>query len=450
MAIAFLAQASAIVAFACAAVLLCFVLGDVYLVVLHLVLRRDGLAGEAALLAQSQPAESTLPHVVVQITVCNEGSVVTRAVGAAVELDWPRDRLHIQICDDSDDSTTELARAAIASFAHLGIDIQLLRRSNRSDFKAGNLRAAMAETPYDYFAIFDVDYVMPRDFLRKCMPPLIADPALAFVQARPDFLNANESATTRAAALHLDAHHAIEQATRCWARHPLQFNGTCGIWRRAAIEASGGWSGATMLEDVDLGYRAAIGGWRALFLTSVFVPGELPSTPPVWLMQQRRWQIGLRQNARTHVPRLMTARKLPMSARIGGILHLGTIRWVPWATKAMLISAFVAAVLEPHRIPLLLLVLLGLLVVAHVEQIMRLWIGQRSLRGSAVPFRRFVANFIELSTLTVSMELPGPGMNWLRPTSRKDAFRRTPTTGQLGFRSNGAARPEIAPPDQRA
>src|ERR1051325_9835021 len=133
MTLALMAQVSATVAFVCAGFLFCLLLGDLYLVALHLVLRRDGVAREAALLARPQPDGGALPHVVVQITVCNEGGVVTRAIQAAAQLDWPREKLHIQVCDDSDDETTELARAAIAPIAQSGIDVRLLRRKNRSD-----------------------------------------------------------------------------------------------------------------------------------------------------------------------------------------------------------------------------------------------------------------------------------------------------------------------------
>ena len=440
MTAAFVAQASAIVAFGCAAILAGFMLGDLYLVVLHLRHRRNGLAREAALLAAPQPADNALPHVVVQITVCNEGAVVTRAIRAAAQLDWPRDKLHIQICDDSDNDTTALARAAIAPVAQSGIDVRHLRRANRSDFKAGNLRAAMAESIHDYFAIFDVDYVPPPDFLRKCMPALIADPALAFVQARPDFLNADENAVTRAAALHLDAHHAIEQATRCWAGHPLQFTGTCGIWRRAAIEACGGWSGATMLEDVDLGYRAALAGWRALFLTSVVAPGELPATSRAWLLQQRRWKVGLSQNARAHAPGLLTAGTLSLAERLGGLLHLGTIWCPPVAGIVMVLAACAAAVLEPRRLPLLLALLLALVADAHVEQLVRLRIGQRFVRGGSMPLRRFLVGFLHLSILIARLEIGNLG-TWIgRPMRRRnETFRRTPTTGVIATRGRPSA-----------
>jgi cellulose synthase/poly-beta-1,6-N-acetylglucosamine synthase-like glycosyltransferase len=154
-----------------------------------------------------------------------------------------------------------------------GFDVVALQRTDRSGFKGGALHEAMQQTPHGYFAIFDVDYVPPPDFLRRCMRVFVAEPRTAFVQARFDFLNPHENALTEMQMVTLDAHLGIEQATRCWAGHPLPFNGTCGIWQRAAIEAGGGWKGDTVTEDLDLTYRGWVKGWRALFLTSVGVPG---------------------------------------------------------------------------------------------------------------------------------------------------------------------------------
>jgi cellulose synthase/poly-beta-1,6-N-acetylglucosamine synthase-like glycosyltransferase len=280
------------------ALLFIAVFGLIYLLGLHLVLRRDGIGSEARLLAQPLPPDGALPHVVVQIPVFNEGAIVERGIESAARLDWPKDKLHIQICDDSTDETTELARAAAQRAAADGIDAIVLHRDDRSEFKAGALRAAMAATPHDYFAILDVDYVPSPDFLRRCMAALLAEPKLAFVQARPDFLNADQNALTRAQAIILDFHYGLEQPTRSWANHALTFNGTCGVWRRAAIEAGGGWRGDMLTEDWDLSYRALLAGWRGVFVATVAVPGELPSRLGAWAAQQRRWAAGIGEVAR--------------------------------------------------------------------------------------------------------------------------------------------------------
>ena len=144
----------------------------------------------------------------------------------------------------------------------------------------------------------------------------------AFVQARFDFLNPHENALTEMQMVTLDAHLGIEQATRCWAGHPLPFNGTCGIWQRAAIEAGGGWKGDTVTEDLDLTYRGWVKGWRALFLTSVAVPGELPADTKTWLRQQQRWQDGFRHVSLRMFPAILKSRDITPSAKAAALLHL--------------------------------------------------------------------------------------------------------------------------------
>jgi cellulose synthase/poly-beta-1,6-N-acetylglucosamine synthase-like glycosyltransferase len=426
-----LALALAALALACSALLVVFMAADFYMTLLHLKLRERGLALEKKLLSQPLPPYRELPHVVVQVTVCNDGALVERAIGSAVRLDWPRDKLHIQICDDSDDTTTEIARAAVAPLAASGFDIAVLRRHDRTDFKAGNLREAMAKSPHQFFAIFDVDYMPPPDFLRRAMVPLIADPSLGFVQARWDFLNADENALTRAQAIALDNHHAVEQATRSWAGHPFTFNGTCGIWRRTAIEAGGGWRGDTLAEDLDLSYRAWLKGWRGMFLTSVSVPGELPANRAHWVRQQNRWTTGFGQVARTMIPAVLRDPRLDRSARTAALLHLATAWWGAPVTFLMIAAMIGAAVLEPTWLPVLGVVLLGLIVAAHAVLFVSFRVANRFLRGRAVPLGRFTADFFYISLLGIYLALVNALAYWRVITGRQTHFERTPKQGSV-------------------
>jgi cellulose synthase/poly-beta-1,6-N-acetylglucosamine synthase-like glycosyltransferase len=271
---------------------------------------------------------------------------VERAVAGAAQLDWPRDKLHVQVCDDSTDGTTELARAAAERANAAGVDVAVIRRADRSEFKAGNLRNAMAHTRHDYFAIFDVDYVAPPDFLRRCMAALLADPGLAFVQARIDYLNPGESALTRAQAIQLDQHSGLEQATRSWAGQPVPFNGTCGVWRRAAIEQAGGWRGDTLSEDWDLSYRAWAKGWRSAFLVTVTAAGELPAGFGAWASQQRRWAAGAGEVGRRMLPAARQAFGRSLGEAAGALLPFAT--WLAHAMfAATLIVAAAAMLLRP-------------------------------------------------------------------------------------------------------
>lgn len=345
----------------CCGLLAAFVGSLLYMVVLHHRLKKRGLGREAQLLATQLPSDSELPHVVVQIPSFNEGGVLRRGVEAAARLDWPRDRLHIQVLDDSTDETAQLARTVVTELRAQGLDIVALQRTDRSGFKGGALHEAMQKTPYDYFAIFDVDYVPATDFLRVCMRPFFAEPRTAFVQARFDFLNPHENALTEMQMVTLDAHLGIEQATRCWAGHPLPFNGTCGIWQRAAIEAGGGWKGDTVTEDLDLTYRGWVKGWRALFLTSVAVPGELPADTKTWLRQQQRWQDGFRHVSLRMVPAILRSRDITPSSKAAALLHLCMSLNQPVLLVGVA-SGLLAAVLAPSLIPLLLTLFLVTLV----------------------------------------------------------------------------------------
>jgi cellulose synthase/poly-beta-1,6-N-acetylglucosamine synthase-like glycosyltransferase len=291
-------------------------------VVLHLCYRRTGLERERLALTQPLPVEDELPAVLIQIPTFNEGHLVRRALDAAVSLDWPREQLQIQLLDDSTDASAEIARATVAEFRGRGHDVVLIQRSHRAGFKAGALTAGLACSSQPFVAVFDADYVPSADFLRLCFRPLLADPRLAFVQARCDFLNAGENRVTLAQQIILESHFAVEQPTRCWAGQILPFNGTCGIWRRAAIEAAGGWHGDTLTEDLDLSYRAQMRGWRALYLTSVAVPGELPNSLASWGQQQCRWNKGYAETARKLLPSIWGS-ALPWGRKLDAALHLG-------------------------------------------------------------------------------------------------------------------------------
>jgi cellulose synthase/poly-beta-1,6-N-acetylglucosamine synthase-like glycosyltransferase len=373
---------------ACCVLLAAFVGSLLYMVVLHHRLKPQGLARERALLATPLPTDAELPHVVVQIPSFNEGGVLRRGVEAAARLDWPRDKLHIQVLDDSTDETAELARTVVAELQVQGHDIVALQRTDRTGFKGGALHEAMQKTPHDYFAIFDVDYVPRADFLRLCMRPFFANPDWAFVQARFDFLNPHENALTEMQMVTLDAHLGIEQATRCWAGHPLPFNGTCGIWQRRAIEAGGGWKGDTVTEDLDLTYRGWVKGWRALFLTSVAVPGELPADAQTWLRQQQRWQDGFRHVSLRMVPAILRSRDITPAAKGAALLHLCMSLNQPVLLTG-LVAGLLAGLLAPSLIPLLLTLFLAALAWVLFSATTFLRAGHNFIRGGALSPPRF-------------------------------------------------------------
>jgi len=415
---------------ACCLLLAAFIGSLLYMVVLHHRLKPRGLQHERELLATPLPADSELPHVVVQIPSFNEGSVLRRGVEAAAALDWPREKLHIQILDDSTDSTAELARTVAAELKGQGIDIVCLQRTDRSGFKGGALHDAMQQTPHSFFAIFDVDYVPPADFLRRCMRVFVAEPRTAFVQARFDFLNPYENALTEMQMVTLDAHLGIEQATRYWAGHPLPFNGTCGIWQRAAVEAGGGWKGDTVTEDLDLTYRGWVKGWRSVFLTSVAVPGELPADTQTWLRQQQRWQDGFRHVGMRMFPEILKSRDITPAAKGAALLHLCMSLNQPVLLVGV-VSGILAGLLAPPLVPVLLKLFLMTLVWVLLCATVFLRAGHNFIRKGEMPPLRFAWVLLRFVGGQVAMVVRSLGVHLRKAAAppKPVIFDRTPKKG---------------------
>jgi len=281
--------------------------------------------------------DEALPSVLVQLPVRDEGALAVRVAAAAARLDWPRDRLEIQLLDDgSAEHHEELARAVMEA-APRGVKIAILRRNERTGFKAGNLAFGLKHSEAPYVAIFDADFVPPADFLRRTVPALIADSGLCFVQARWTHANRNLNWLTRAQGLLLDSHFAVEQEGRFRAGLPISFNGTAGVWRREAIENAGGWTGDTLTEDLDLSMRCMLKGWRTVFLKDVEVPGELPETAAAWRAQQARWTKGHAQCARKLLPAIWVS-ALPLWRKVAVSLQMSQFAFYTLAFISAAIS----------------------------------------------------------------------------------------------------------------
>ena len=235
-------------------------------------------------------------RVCVQVPVYNERYVAERVIDAVSAIDWPRDRLEVQVLDDSDDETTQIVARRVAHWQRKGIRVQHLRRASRTGFKAGALAYGLERTDAPFIAIFDADFVPPRDFLQRIMRSF-DDPKVAFAQARWGHLDENYSLFTRLQAMAIDFHFLVEQAVRSSSGFFTNFTGTAGVWRREAIEDSGGWSARTLTEDLDLSYRAQLRGWKAAYVEHLVVPEELPVSIDAYRRQQSRWATGSFQTA---------------------------------------------------------------------------------------------------------------------------------------------------------
>ncbi len=278
------------------------------------------LAMRALRRRRTAPDPVEWPAVSVQLPLYNERFVARRLLEAVANLDYPRDRLQIQILDDSTDCTTRLTRRCAAVLRRRGFDVQFLHRDSRRGFKAGALAAGLERARGEVLAIFDADFVPPRDFLRRSVPHLL-QPGVGVVQARWGHLNREASWLTRTQSILLDGHFIIEQTARDAAGCFLSFNGTCGVLRRQAVLDAGGWSSDTVTEDLDLSVRMQMRGWRVAYLHDLVVPGEVPADANSFRAQQRRWTKGGVQVARKLLPRILRS-PLPWTRKVEAFLHL--------------------------------------------------------------------------------------------------------------------------------
>jgi cellulose synthase/poly-beta-1,6-N-acetylglucosamine synthase-like glycosyltransferase len=260
------------------------------------------------------------PVVTVQLPIYNERYVARRLLEAVAALDYPPDRLEIQVLDDSTDDTTEVVAATLARLAASGLDIRHLHRDHRQGYKAGALAAGMESARGELLCIFDADFVPPPDFLRRTVP-YFADPGVGMVQARWEHLNRDSSLLTWAQAVLLDGHFVVEHAARHRSGCFFNFNGTAGVWRRQAIVEAGGWQSDTLTEDLDLSYRAQLAGWRFLFLSELAAPAELPADINAFKGQQHRWARGAVQTGRKLLPTILRAH-LPLRVKLEALVHL--------------------------------------------------------------------------------------------------------------------------------
>jgi cellulose synthase/poly-beta-1,6-N-acetylglucosamine synthase-like glycosyltransferase len=283
------------------------------------------------------------PRLTVQLPVYDEPAVVARLIDAACALDYPRGLIEIQVLDDSPEGFSS-ARAAerVAWWRDRGAAIEHIRRPTREGFKAGALAHGLSTARGDLICIFDADFVPEPDFLRRTVPVLVADDGVGLVQARWAHLNEHESWLTRSQAAVLDVHFVVEQGGRQRAGLPLAFNGTAGVWRRACIDAAGGWRADTLTEDLDLSYRAWLAGWQLTYVASASAPGELPPTPAALRRQQARWAKGTAETALLLWRRLVRSR-MPLRSRIAAAFHLGA-----WIVHPGIM--LVALVLAPLRL----------------------------------------------------------------------------------------------------
>jgi cellulose synthase/poly-beta-1,6-N-acetylglucosamine synthase-like glycosyltransferase len=261
------------------------------------------------------------PFVTIQLPLYNERYVVERLINCIVNLDYPQNKLEIQVLDDSTDDTSDIVKKIIGQFQAKGLDIKQICRSERLGYKAGALKYGLASAKGDFIAIFDADFMPPPDFLKKTLAYFKDDQKIGCVQTRWGHLNRESSWLTKAQASGVDGHFVIEQAIRSESSLFLNFNGTAGIWRRECIIAAGGWQHDTLTEDLDLSFRAQLKGWLIHYTPYVLTPAELPAHINALKQQQFRWAKGSIQTSRKLLKELWNSPQ-PLLVKISGTLHL--------------------------------------------------------------------------------------------------------------------------------
>ncbi|MDQ0392267.1 glycosyltransferase family 2 protein [Labrys monachus] len=369
--------------------------------------------------------DAGLPAVLVQVPFYNEAASVEGALASAAALDWPREKLTIQLLDDSTDDTGCILQAAIGRLPPGGPAIDHVRRAHRSGFKAGALAAGLARSVAPMVAILDVDFRAPPDWLRVAVAALLADERAAFVQFRFEFANRDRNWMTRGQQLSVDTHFCAEQAGRAAGREPFQFNGTGAVWRRAAIEDAGGWSADTLAEDLDLTFRAYAAGWHGLLALEPALQGEAPADIGAWRVQQARWSTGFVQVARKALPLIWRA-AWPLPAKLGASLLLGLQAGLPCfllAAGALLLDGGVRGFGPVHGA-----IATAAAIVAGVSAVaITLPPFKRLRRGGIV---RYVATLTTMPALLVFLAIANSGAVMAAPFAARRDFVRTPKTGR--------------------
>ena len=262
-----------------------------------------------------------IPYVTIQLPVFNEIYVMDRLLKNIVLIDYPKDKLEIQVLDDSTDESVESTSILIQTLQKDGFDIQHIQRTNRKGFKAGALKEGLVNAKGEYIAIFDADFLPQTDWLKRTIP-FFKDEAIGVVQTRWGHINRDYSVLTRIQAFALDAHFTLEQVGRNSKGHFINFNGTAGIWRKTCIIDAGNWEGDTLTEDLDLSYRAQLKNWKFKYLEDVETPAELPVVISAARSQQFRWNKGGAENFQKMMRRVLKSKNISAKTKLHSLLHL--------------------------------------------------------------------------------------------------------------------------------
>ena len=367
-----------------------------------------------------------IPYVTIQLPVFNELYVMKRLLKNIAKIDYPKDKLEIQVLDDSTDESIEMTSKYIKKVQELGIDIQHIRRTNRQGYKAGALKEGLKTAKGEFIAIFDADFLPTPNWLYETVP-YFKDSQIGVVQTRWSHINRNYSTLTKIQAFMLDAHFTLEQVGRNSQGHFINFNGTAGVWRKECIYDAGNWEGDTLTEDIDLSYRAQLKNWKFKYLEKVETPAELPVVISAARTQQFRWNKGGAENFQKMAKRIILSKNISVKTKIHGLLHL--------LNSSMFICIFLVAILS---IPMLYIkneyahlknyfYIMSFFVMSSLIFFVCYWYMYKNIYGNGIKnFLKYIFAFLTFFSVAMGFSLHNTIAVLEGHFGKKSEFVRTP------------------------
>lgn len=367
-----------------------------------------------------------IPLVTIQLPIYNEKYVVERLLTTISKLEYPNDKLEIQVLDDSTDDSILETKKMIADLRQSGLDIKHVTRTNRIGFKAGALKEGLAIAKGEFIVIFDADFVPQKEWLQQTIP-YFKDEKFGVVQTRWGHLNRNYSILTKIQAFALDAHFTLEQVGRNSQAHFINFNGTAGVWRKECILDAGNWESDTLTEDLDLSYRAQLKNWKFKYLENVVTPAELPAIISAARSQQFRWNKGGAENFIKMNGRVITSKTIPFKTKIHGLLHL--------LNSSMFLCIFTLAILSvpvlfiKNKVPNLVFIfdVLIFFIVTSILFFISYWVAFKNIQGGGFKnFLKYIGLFFSFYVIAMGFSFHNSIAVLEGLLGKKSAFIRTP------------------------
>lgn len=377
-----------------------------------------------------------IPLVTIQLPVFNEMYVMERLLNNISKIDYPKDKLEIQVLDDSTDETVESTRKHVESLKADGLDIKHITRTDRKGFKAGALKEGLKIAKGEFIAIFDSDFLPEEDWLKRTVP-YFKNPKIGVVQTRWGHINRNFSVLTKIQAFALDAHFTLEQVGRNSKGHFINFNGTAGVWRKECIIDAGNWEGDTLTEDLDLSYRAQLKNWEFKYLEDVETPAELPIVISAARSQQFRWNKGGAENFKKMMWRVLKNQNISAKTKLHGLLHL--------LNSTMFLNILIVAILS---IPMLYIkneyahlksyfLVMSFFVISTLIFFICYWFMYKNIYGSGIKnFVNYIAMFFVFFSIAMGFSLHNTIAVLEGHLGKKSEFVRTPKFNMSKFKDN--------------